>query len=241
VIAWKFLQPGAVGLFSGFEWPTPTASQPGPWVEVEPPLVRALRGVHAVRTAWLLDWLGDELWEIELAGEIADANGLLVASRGRLLRRVSEWDAPAAAAFAAACVLAVRDMAADALARTGDSEGAAALAGSSDQRELRALVEERAPVGHAGLAFLDDCLLLASGRRPDAASPEAEADHVAGPGAVAANLGYVAAAAVGVLETSADPAPGAFERGFGRERERQQAWLAKRLRLDAVATSYRAD
>ena len=239
--AWKFLQPGAVGLFSGFAWPTPGAGEPGAWVEVELPVVRALRGVHAVGTAWMLDWLDDELWEIELDGEIIDEDGLLVAARGRLLRRVSDWDAEAAAALAHSCVLAVRDAAAESLEASGAAADAAELGDLTDHASLGAFVAKAAPAPGSPLAFLGDCVLLASGRRPEGEPERPGGEQQASPAAIAANLGYVAAAAVGVIAMGAGGQAEAFGSSFARERGRQHAWLTERLQLEVVATAYRAD
>lgn len=241
MIAWKFLQPGAIGLFSGFAWPTPKGDLPGSWVEVELPVVRALRGVHAVSTAWMLDWLDDELWEIELDGEILDEDGLLVASRGRLLRRVREWDAAAAAAFAGSCVLAVRDAAAESLEESGAPGDAAALSDLTDSRSLGDFVARAAPAAGSPLAFLGDCVLLASGRRPEREPERPGGDQLASPAAIAANLGYVAAAAAGVIAMASDGKAETFGSSFARERGRQHGWLAERLQLEVVATAYRAD
>jgi hypothetical protein len=37
-------------------------------------------------------WLGGDLYEIELAGDVVDQPGKVVAPRGRLLRRIDAWD-----------------------------------------------------------------------------------------------------------------------------------------------------
>jgi hypothetical protein len=207
VIAWKLLQAGSIGLHSGFAWPPPSAGAPGPWVDVAPPLVPSLRGVHAVRTTSLLDWLDDELWEIELAGEIVEADALLVASRGRLRRRVVEWDAAAATAFTAACVVSVRDGASAALDRSGPGVAATAR------------------------AYVADCVSLAGGGRPDGCADPSAGDLPISPAAIAANVGFVAAAAVGAIAAGLDEEPDAFAQGFARERARQHAWLVHRIGL----------
>jgi hypothetical protein len=54
-------------------------------------------------------WLGlGELWEVELDGEVADMERKVVASRGRLLRRVEAWNADSDAAFRDACAAEAR-------------------------------------------------------------------------------------------------------------------------------------
>lgn len=84
MIAYKFLHDGQVAPFTGFAWPV------NEWVEAE--TVDVCRGgVHACRPRDLPFWLGRHLWEIELAGEIVEQERKVVAQRGRLLRRLSEW------------------------------------------------------------------------------------------------------------------------------------------------------
>jgi hypothetical protein len=84
--------------------------------------------------------------------------------RGRLIRRIAAWDARAAHDFADACVVAVRDAAADALSRAGARENAEVLLGLSHHGGFAA--SAGAATGCA-LAFLDDCVVLASGGRPE--------------------------------------------------------------------------
>jgi hypothetical protein len=100
VIAYKFLRVDGTGVFTGFAWPMPDGG-PGAWVEA--PVVTCHSGVHACRATDLPLWLGRELYEIELAGEIVEERTKVVASRGRLVRRIDAWDDPARAAYARAC------------------------------------------------------------------------------------------------------------------------------------------
>jgi len=106
VIAYKFLDPGAVGPFTGFRWPTPNGGS-GEWVEAE--TIEPCRGgVHACRVRDLPVWLGRELWEIELDGDIRELDRKLVAARGRLVRQVTPWDDAARDAFARFCLRSTR-------------------------------------------------------------------------------------------------------------------------------------
>lgn len=102
--AYKFLRAGRVGPFSGFQWPVDA------WVESDA-RVPCYAGIHACRTGDLPFWLMDELWEIELGGDVADGARKLVADRGRLVRRIESWDAAAASEFASACLERVRTLA----------------------------------------------------------------------------------------------------------------------------------
>jgi hypothetical protein len=91
VIAYKFLRPDATSPFTGFAWPLPDGSdRPGRWVEAAADPCRS--GIHACRRAELPLWVGRVLYEIELDGEIVAEPTKVVASRGRLLRRIEAWD-----------------------------------------------------------------------------------------------------------------------------------------------------
>jgi hypothetical protein len=101
VIAYKFLAPGSVGPFTGYRW------EPDHWVEVDA-LDPCRRGVHACRVRDLPIWLDDELWEIELDGDIVEQDRKLVASRGRLTRRIDAWTPSLAQRFGASCARRTR-------------------------------------------------------------------------------------------------------------------------------------
>ena len=82
--AYKFLAAGGIGPFTGFRWPV------GEWVEADG--VDLCRdGIHACRASDLPNWIDDELWEIELDGEVVEQERKLVARRGRLVRRLEGW------------------------------------------------------------------------------------------------------------------------------------------------------
>lgn len=101
MIAYKFLDAGGVGPFTGFHWPV------GDWVdagEIEP----CRSGVHALRARDLPFWLGQELWEIELEGEVLEQGRKVVAPRGRLLRRREEWNGELLDALAGDCLAQTR-------------------------------------------------------------------------------------------------------------------------------------
>jgi hypothetical protein len=88
VIAHKFLRPGGTSAFTGFAWPLPDGG-PGAWVEA--PIEPCRSGIHACRPADLPIWAGQELYEIELDGEIVHERTKVIASRARLLRSVDAW------------------------------------------------------------------------------------------------------------------------------------------------------
>ena len=93
MIAYKFLADRAVAPFTGFRW------RVDEWVDagvVEP----CFSGIHACTVEQLPYWLGPELWEIELAGEIVRQARKVVAARGRLIRRHDGWNGELREAFA---------------------------------------------------------------------------------------------------------------------------------------------
>ncbi|TML68102.1 MAG: hypothetical protein E6G14_10465 [Actinobacteria bacterium] len=118
---YKFLCGGGIAPFTGARWPEPQSGKPGQWVEaaaVEP----CRQGVHACALEDLPYWLQDELWEIELDGDVQRVGHKLVARRGRLIRHVDAWDGGTAREFSDDCVARTAEIA----ARTRGLEGHAA-------------------------------------------------------------------------------------------------------------------
>ena len=117
MIAYKFLRAGRIGPFSGFRWP-----EPGAWVHTGADTDACRRGIHACRTRDLPWWLAEELWAIELDGEIRADEHKLLASAGRLRARIEGWTTACAQEYADACAWRSRDRAVEALTRTTRSE-----------------------------------------------------------------------------------------------------------------------
>jgi hypothetical protein len=70
-----------------------------------------MRGIHACRTRDLPYWLTQELWEIELEGQVQQERRKLVADRGRLIQRVEAWNGVSAVSFAEDCASRAKEMA----------------------------------------------------------------------------------------------------------------------------------
>ena len=87
--AYKFLRSDGTSMFTDFRWELPNGG-PGPWVDARVDPCRS--GVHACLVSDLPVWIGRTLYEIELEGEVVELRSKLVASRGRLLRRIEAWD-----------------------------------------------------------------------------------------------------------------------------------------------------
>lgn len=136
MIAYKFLRADGSGAFTRFAWPLPNGG-PGPWVEAE--IVPCRSGIHACRLADLPLWLGRELYEVELTGEIVEERTKVVASRGRLLRRVDAWDEAMRSDYTRDCA---------------DRAQALARAADPPLTEWEAVVEPSIPEGPALLGFV---------------------------------------------------------------------------------------
>jgi hypothetical protein len=198
VIAWKFLKAGAVGPFTGFRW------TPGAWVEAIDS--REGLGVHACRVSDLAFWIGDELWRVELQGQVRERATQIEATRGRLLDRVAGWDAESRAEFGVHCVFQARDVAAASLRRLGQAALADRLQSPRSLQELAATVRAaESPGGFAGELF---------GYARDAA--------------VAFSMSANAAESSFIASVASAAARGDPE-AFGEEKRRQSAWLWARL------------
>lgn len=237
--AYKFLAAGATGRFSEFAWPVPEGGAPGRWVEVEADLEDCRVGIHACRAAQVVDWLDDELWELELGGDVVERATMLIGRRGRLVRRVEAWSSETARAFADACVGRAREQALRALRRhdlTDEAQRLVAALQPEDVQREAATVAAAAPGEVAEAAgFAADAVALARGRRPDTwdlrrALADAAPDQ--SPAATAANLGFVVAHAAGREAVAATGDGEAYGPAFAAERAWQTAWLVERLGLD---------
>lgn len=109
MLAYKVLRDGR-SPFTGRPWPLPTADEPGGWVCAIGDLSLCTNGVHACTVRQLPQWLGEELWVIELEGDILDADPALVAARGRLVSPVERWNGRTRRQFAEACAARARQV-----------------------------------------------------------------------------------------------------------------------------------
>jgi hypothetical protein len=100
--AYKTLSDGR-SAFTGWRWPLPDGDGPGAWVSATGPLGLCENGIHASTVDQLPQWLGNEIWEAELDGEILRAEPALVAARARLVGHVDAWDEQARLAFCQDC------------------------------------------------------------------------------------------------------------------------------------------
>lgn len=203
-----FLGTGARGLLDGRTWPVPIGTTPAAWLEGDERFP-----VRGYPLAELPHWLDDELWEVELDGTITPGDHSLTAARGRLIRRVGDWDASSAWAFVEEAVARTRMLATRVLEAYGHSTQAAAIVASS--------LDQLVAVCHAAAATLD-------GLPAELAAYPADclryADEAQSHGAAAAVAGYIAAHATGRLADD-------YDVGAGGERAWQARWLATALNL----------
>ncbi|MEN3343033.1 MAG: hypothetical protein V7644_2437 [Actinomycetota bacterium] len=234
VNAYKFLASGAVGLFSRHKWPTPAGGVPGEWVRVEGELRPCLSGIHACSASRLVDWLDEELWEIELGAPVLEDDGELLAPAGRLLRRIDGWDEGCARAFLSHCLDSTIVLAAESLSRVGRERDAQQLTasrwGPDSERSVLELARSFEDDPASPLLFLADVTRLERGGRPELpdVAPAADAGGPT-PFALAANLGYVCAHITAQL--AEQESAGSYEERFLGERLSQSRWLAHRLLL----------
>ena len=136
MIAYKFLRRDGTSVFAEFRWPL-ADGRPGAWVEasVEP----CHSGIHACRLADLPLWVNDQLYEIELDGDIVEEPTKVVASRARLLRRVEAWDDDRRASYTRMCAARALEL---------------ARSTSPPLHDWEAVVEPSLPEGPALLGFV---------------------------------------------------------------------------------------
>ena len=109
-IAFKALKAGGISPYLDFHWPLPTNGQPGEWVHAEGAIGLCANGIHACLTCRDLlagEYLDEELYTIELDGEIVRGDDKCCARSGRLLRRLDTWNEQTARLFAADCAESV--------------------------------------------------------------------------------------------------------------------------------------
>lgn len=108
--AYKVLTDGRSD-FTGWRWSLPEGDRPGEWLYADGQLGMCVNGIHAATTEQLPQWLGDEIWEIELGGQVLTHEPALVASQARLVRRIDKWDEATRRRFAETCLARARAIA----------------------------------------------------------------------------------------------------------------------------------
>jgi len=218
VLAYKFLDRQGRTLIRAVGWPLPDNDGPGPWLEAA--AARPCReGIHACRPQDLAYWIHHELWEIELDGDIVEAEHKVVARRGRLTRHIDAWANGTGKEFDAWCAWRARDHAVSVLGQAGHDEWKQQLAEVHTVEELGAVGRRAAtaldPDGAAGTA---------AGLAGDTAH-FALTDHIA-------EAPFVAACAAGHAATFQRGTRHEFDRAYTAERAAQSEWITARLGLN---------
>jgi hypothetical protein len=211
VRAYAFLDPAATDYVSGVRWPVPDESGPGAWLDAGAD--SALRGYPADQLLW---WLDQQLWEVELAGEVRETDRNVLGSRGRLLAPVDAWTPDVARELTADCALRLRDRAVAALETDGRGNAAAVLA-AADELESIAEAAASAASGEGDGALLAGYtadLVRFSSFMPDPARGAAVAARIAAH-----------------AHAGGDERKQGYEEASAEERARQGAWLRTRLGL----------
>jgi hypothetical protein len=211
VRAYAFLDPAATDYVSGVRWPVPDESGPGAWLDAGAD--SALRGYPADQLLW---WLDQQLWEVELAGEVRETDRNVLGSRGRLLAPVDAWTPDVARELTADCALRLRDRAVAALETDGRGNAAAVLA-AADELESIAEAAASAASGEGDGALLAGYtadLVRFSSFMPDPARGAAVAARIAAH-----------------AHAGGDEGKQGYEEASAEERARQGAWLRTRLGL----------
>lgn len=207
--AYKFLAEGRRAIFSGMTWTE------GVWIEADGPSETCRAGIHGCLPQHLAYWVLDELWEIELDGQLVETPLKVVARRGRLGSRVTGWNDEARSDFMAEGIrravryaaLELREVGLDAEADSLESADDAALA-----ERATAIGEGAAQAGQRDAADL-------TGYVADAVE-YARVGHTVGPAFIAAHAADL-------------HSPIGVDDPFAAERESQGLWLAQRLGLKA--------
>ena len=209
--AYAFLDPTATDYVSGVRWPVPGDRGPGAWLE--PGADSPLRGYPADQLLW---WLDQQLWEVELAGDVHDTGRSLLGERGRLLAPVDAWTPDVARELTTDCALRLRDRAVVALEVDGMNADADTLRAASDLESIaEAAAAAAAGEGFGSLlaGFTVDLVRFAS-FMPDPARGAAVAARIAAH-----------------AHAGGDEGKQGYEEAYAEERARQADWLRTRLGL----------
>ncbi len=105
MIGWKFLEQGMRSPFALTTWPAPLE-----WIESEGPLQPCRSGIHFCTRDDLSRWVHDELWELEVDGEVQRGFDASVGRRARLVRRIEAWSASAREVLLSASIEHAREL-----------------------------------------------------------------------------------------------------------------------------------
>ena len=86
-----------------FQWLLPPGEGPGQWLPtVEGDIVVYVNGYHICTVSQLIPWLGPCIWEVEVRGDVVDADKMTVVRSARIIAP-TRWDESSARLFACDC------------------------------------------------------------------------------------------------------------------------------------------
>jgi len=101
---YKVLGIGGTAHYGGTgEWHLPQGKRPGKWMPRIDNPQPCERGYHVCRRGQLVDWLGPEIYEVEVRGARINEHDKTVAEQARLIRRLDNWTKRTARLFACDC------------------------------------------------------------------------------------------------------------------------------------------
>ena len=180
-------------------------------MESDGPPSPSRRGLHLSRVADLPYWLGEELYAVEVDGDVVEGRSVVAASRARLTERVTGWHRDAAVAFGRDCVWAARDVVVRLLRTAGRDPAADALEAVPTLTVLAASADDVAQ--REAASATDDLGYLADAAR--------FAEQIEGEAAWASQ-----AATVALVTATAAARGGGAGSSWAGERARQAAWLS---------------
>ena len=97
---YKVLGPNRMPFHGGHgQWPPP-----GEWLKIEGALIPCQNGLHVLQRKDLLQWLGPEIWTIDIKGEkIRHEDNKTVVREASLVEQFTHWNERTARLFAADC------------------------------------------------------------------------------------------------------------------------------------------
>ena len=209
--AYAFLDPAATDYVSGVRWPVPDDRGPGAWLEAGAD--SPLRGYPADQLLW---WLDQQLWEVELAGDVHETDRSVLGARGRLLAPVDAWTPDVARELTTDCALRLRDRAVVAL-EADDREAAPPSSGQratwNRSRRPPPWPRPEKAIGSLLAGYTADLVRFAS-FMPDPARGAAVAARIAAH-----------------AHAGGDEGKQGYEEAYAEERARQADWLRTRLGL----------
>ncbi len=207
----KFLGHDATAPFSGRPWPQPSGGRPGEWMTWPGPRDPCRAGLHVCRLADLPLWMNEELFAVEVDGEVDEYSTFAVTARARLSARIEDWGFETAHRLSDDCAWRTRTLAVETLRLEGRDPEAARLLLCRTADELRLVADQVAHGEHFGhdgrlsaplAGYAADAAAFADRVRAGGSWPAATATTAF----IAATAARVAAGGGGSVAESADRA-----------------------------------